>query len=99
MDYQVAKDKIKRRQAHQAEVRRLVLRYQLRDGRLSRGRRWRRGLALARLPRAGSRVRVVNRCLATGRAKAVHRPFKLSRLALRELAAMGGIPGLRKASW
>jgi small subunit ribosomal protein S14 len=54
---------------------------------------------LARLPRNSSRIRVRNRCSITGRPRAFHRRFGVSRLVLRELVAMGSIPGVMKSSW
>ena len=56
-------------------------------------------LALAELPRNGSKVRVRNRCMLTGRPRAYYRKFGLSRIALRDLASEGQIPGVTKASW
>ena len=56
-------------------------------------------LKLAKMPRNGSRTRVRNRCELTGRPRAVYRKFKLSRIALRELAGAGQIPGVIKSSW
>ena len=56
-------------------------------------------LKLAALPRNGSRDRYRNRCDLTGRPRGVYRKFKLSRIALRELASRGEIPGMIKASW
>jgi len=56
-------------------------------------------LKLAELPRNGSETRVRNRCAMTGRARGYYRKFKLSRIALRELASSGQIPGMVKSSW
>lgn len=56
-------------------------------------------LKLAELPRNGSATRVRNRCALTGRPRGYHRKFKLSRIALRELASAGQIPGMVKSSW
>ncbi len=56
-------------------------------------------LKLAELPRNGSETRVRNRCSMTGRARGYYRKFKLSRIALRELASSGQIPGMVKSSW
>ena len=53
----------------------------------------------AELPRNGAAVRVKLRCQLTGRAKANYRKFKLCRIALRDLASAGQIPGMVKASW
>ncbi|MGI6347544.1 MAG: 30S ribosomal protein S14 [Limisphaerales bacterium] len=55
--------------------------------------------ALAKLPRNSSTVRLVNRCTLTGRRHGYLRKFGLSRLAFRELARSGLIPGVTKASW
>jgi len=35
----------------------------------------------------------------TGRPRGVYRKFKISRIALRELASKGIIPGMTKSSW
>ncbi len=56
-------------------------------------------LKLAALPRDGSKTRVRNRCLITGRPRGYYRKFKMSRIALRELALAGQVPGVVKASW
>ena len=56
-------------------------------------------LKLSSLPRNGAKIRVRNRCALTGRPRAVYRKFKLSRVALRELASSGYIPGMVKSSW
>jgi small subunit ribosomal protein S14 len=56
-------------------------------------------LKLAELPRNGSETRVRNRCSLTGRPRGYYRKFKLSRIALRELASAGQIPGMVKSSW
>lgn len=56
-------------------------------------------LKLAEMPRNSSATRLHNRCELTGRPKAYYRRFKISRIALRELASKGQIPGMVKASW
>ena len=56
-------------------------------------------LKLAELPRNGSRVRVRLRCKLTGRSRGNYRKFELCRIALRDLASNGQIPGVVKASW
>ena len=56
-------------------------------------------LKMAELPRNTNPTRVRNRCELTGRSRAVYRRFKLSRVALRELASVGLIPGVTKSSW
>ena len=56
-------------------------------------------LKLARLPRNSAPVRIRNRCELSGRPRGFYRKFKLSRIALRELASNGHIPGMTKSSW
>ncbi len=56
-------------------------------------------LKLAQLPRNASPTRVRTRCLLSGRPRAVYRKLKLSRIALRDLASKGQIPGMVKSSW
>lgn len=56
-------------------------------------------LKLAKMPRNGARVRIRNRCELSGRPRANYRKFRISRIALRELALKGQIPGMVKASW
>jgi small subunit ribosomal protein S14 len=56
-------------------------------------------LKLAELPRNSSDTRLHNRCTLTGRPRGYYRKFKLSRIALRELASSGLIPGMVKSSW
>jgi len=54
---------------------------------------------LRKLPRDSSAVRVRNRCNFTGRPRAFSRQFGMSRIAFREMALQGLIPGVRKSSW
>lgn len=61
--------------------------------------RFKARLKLAELPRNSSATRVRTRCMLTGRPRAVYRKFNLSRIALRELASAGLIPGMTKSSW
>ena len=51
------------------------------------------------LPRDSSKIRLRNRCLLTGRTRAVYRKFGLSRIKLRELSMSGALPGVVKSSW
>lgn len=56
-------------------------------------------IKLADLPRNGSKVRYRNRCELTGRPRGYYRKFKMSRIALRDLASFGLVPGVTKSSW
>jgi small subunit ribosomal protein S14 len=55
--------------------------------------------ALAKLPRNSSPTRLKNRCAETGRSRGYMRQFGLSRIAFREHASRGEIPGVTKSSW
>ena len=56
-------------------------------------------LKLAEMPRNSSPVRVRNRSDISGRPRGFYRKFKISRIALRDLASSGYIPGMVKSSW
>ena len=56
-------------------------------------------LKLARLPRNSSATRIRHRCALSGRPRGYYRKFGLSRIAVRELASSGLIPGMVKSSW
>ena len=54
---------------------------------------------LSKLPRNSAKTRVRNRCQITGRPHGVYRKLKISRIALRDMASSGKIPGITKSSW
>ena len=54
---------------------------------------------LAKLPKNSAPCRLRNRCIVTGRPRGNYRKFKLSRIAFRELANNGKLPGITKSSW
>ena len=56
-------------------------------------------VALQKLPKNASPVRLHNRCKLTGRPKGYMRQFGISRITFREMASAGLIPGIKKASW
>ena len=56
-------------------------------------------LKLSSLPKNGARIRIRNRCALSGRPRGVYRKFELSRIAMRDLASSGYIPGMVKSSW
>ena len=61
--------------------------------------RFKAQLKLSKLPKNSSRIRIRNRCEITGRPHGVYRKLKISRIALRQLASSGKIPGMVKSSW
>ena len=56
-------------------------------------------LKLNKLPKNSSKIRIRNRCEITGRPHGVYRKLKISRIALRDMASAGKIPGITKSSW
>jgi small subunit ribosomal protein S14 len=85
---------VKRHAAKRARLRAMA-----RDRSLPPEERFQAYLKLAEMPRNGAAVRVRNRCQLTGRPRGFYRKFRLSRIAVRELASVGQIPGMVKSSW
>lgn len=54
---------------------------------------------IAKMPRDASATRYRNRCAVSGRPRGYYRKFGISRIALRDMAHVGELPGIRKASW
>ena len=95
----VERDKKRRRLVTQYAKRRAALRAEVRDVSLAPDERFAASLKLAAMPRNGAKVRLRNRCELSGRPRGYYRKFRLSRIALRELASRGQVPGVVKASW
>ena len=56
-------------------------------------------LKLSKLPKNSSKIRIRNRCAPTASPQGDYRKLKISRIALREMASSGKIPGMTKSSW
>ena len=69
------------------------------DTNLSDEERMTARFALQKLPRNGAACRIKTRCSVTGRPRGVYRKFGISRIAFREMALRGELPGVTKASW
>src|SRR3954465_14942399 len=95
----IEKNKKRERMGKQYAARRARLKAIAVDEDLPMEERFAARLKLAELPRNSAKVRIRNRCEMTGRPRAVYRKFKLSRIALRDLASTGQIPGMVKSSW
>lgn len=95
----VERDKKRRRLAQRFRARREALKAVANDRSRPAEERFAARLKLAELPRNAALVRVRNRCEMTGRPRGVYRKFRLSRIALRELASQGQVPGVVKSSW
>ena len=95
----VERDVKRARLAKRFENRRAELKAMAKDLEISPEERFNARLKLAELPRNSAPVRQRLRCALSGRPRGNYRKFKLSRIALRELASAGQIPGMVKASW
>src|SRR3954463_10228734 len=95
----VQKNKRRERLSKLHAEKRAVLKDVVMDRTLPVEDRFNASLKLAQLPRNGAKVRVRLRCELTGRSRGNYRKFKLCRIALRDLASAGQIPGMVKASW
>lgn len=95
----INKNKRRERMAERDSSKRRALKSVVMDRSLPVEDRFEATLKLAQLPRNGAKVRVRLRCELTGRPRANYRKFKLCRIALRDLASSGQIPGVVKASW
>jgi small subunit ribosomal protein S14 len=95
----IEKNKRRMRLVQRYATKRAALKAMARDESLTPEERFSARLRLAKLPRNSSPVRLRNRCQLTGRPRGVYRKFKISRIALRELASRGQIPGMIKSSW
>ena len=95
----VEKNNRRMRMAKQKAPTRNRLKALARDRNAAPEDRFQAQLKLAELPRNSSPTRIRNRCSLTGRPRGVYRKFKLSRIAVRELASSGQIPGMLKSSW
>jgi small subunit ribosomal protein S14 len=89
----MAKTSVKARQRKREKM---VAQHAVKRAELKKAGDWK---ALDELPRNSSRVRLKNRCALTGRPRGYVRYFGISRIALRDMALNGKIPGLKKASW
>ncbi len=95
----IEKNKRRRRLVAKFAARREALKNTASDSALPPEERFAARLKLAALPRNSAKVRVRNRCDLTGRPRGYYRKFSMSRIALRELASAGHVPGVVKSSW
>jgi small subunit ribosomal protein S14 len=96
---QVLRDKKRDKLIAKYAARRETLRNQLKDPNLDIDEKLVISAQLTKLPTNSCPTRKTRRCMLTGRSKAVYRKFGLCRVALRDLALRGEIPGVTKSSW
>ena len=95
----IEKNKSRIKKVERFRNKRIELKKLIMDKKTSQEDRFEAVMKLSSLPRDGCATRVRNRCELSGRPRGFYRRVKLSRIALRELAASGQIPGMTKASW
>ena len=95
----VERNKKRRRMAAKFASKRARLKAIASDHTLSMEERFQAHLRLAALPRNSAPNRIRNRCEVTGRPRGYYRKLGMSRIALRDLASLGQIPGMVKSSW
>jgi small subunit ribosomal protein S14 len=95
----VQRNEKRRRMAKRLAGRRGRLKAAALDEALPPEERFAARLKLAALPRNSAPTRIRNRCELTGRPRGFYRKLKLSRIALRDLASKGQVPGMVKSSW
>ena len=95
----IEKNERRRKMAKSCSDKRARLKAIATDRSLAPEERFQAYLKLAKLPRNSSATRIRNRCQLSGRPRGFYRKFKLSRIALRDLASVGQVPGMVKSSW
>tara|TARA_X000000950_G_scaffold275543_1_gene362095 strand:+ start:1268 stop:1573 length:306 start_codon:yes stop_codon:yes gene_type:complete len=80
-------------------ARREALKAIIKDKSLPMEDRFQAVMKLSKEPRNSSKIRIRNRCEVSGRPRGYDRKLRMSRIALRDLASMGQVPGVVKSSW
>jgi small subunit ribosomal protein S14 len=96
---QINRNKKREKMVAQYAEKRATLKARAEDQSVAPEERFNARLKLAKLPRNSSPTRVHNRCDLSGRSRGFYRKLKVSRIALRDLANFGQVPGMTKASW
>ena len=85
---------VKKYSKKRAELKKII-----KNKKLELSERFAAQLKLNKLPKNSSKIRIRNRCEVSGRPHGVYRKLKISRIALRDMASSGKIPGVTKSSW
>jgi small subunit ribosomal protein S14 len=96
---QVLRDERRKKLIAKYAERRAELRKRLNDQNVSIEEKLEIQVQFAKLPRNSCPTRLNRRCAVSGRSHAYYRKFGISRIALRDLALRGQLPGVRKSSW
>ncbi len=95
----IERDKKRKKLVNRLAAKRAALKAIIRDKSIPADERFQAVLKLDELPRNSSKTRMRNRCAITGRPRSYYRKFNISRIALRDLASRGELPGVTKSSW
>ncbi|MFP8879611.1 MAG: 30S ribosomal protein S14 [Myxococcota bacterium] len=96
---QILRDEKRKKLIAKYAEKRAALRKRLKDANLSVEEKFEIQEQFAALPRNSCSTRLNRRCRISGRARGYYRKFGISRIAFRELALKGQLPGIRKSSW
>ena len=95
----VEKNNRRKRIVERRGARREALKTTIKDKSLPMEDRFQAVMKLSKEPRNSSKIRIRNRCEVSGRPRGYDRKLRMSRIALRDLASMGQVPGVVKSSW
>lgn len=95
----VERDKKRKKMTKRDANKRAALKAIIRDRKVAPEERFQAMLKLDEMPKNGTKIRMRNRCALSGRPRGYYRKFNLSRIALRDLASRGELPGVVKSSW
>jgi small subunit ribosomal protein S14 len=96
---QVLRDKRRKKLIKKHAAKRAALRKTLKDPEASIEDKLEAQVKFAKLPRNSCPTRLNRRCEISGRSRGYYQKFAISRIALRDLALKGQLPGVRKSSW
>ena len=96
---QVLRDQRRKKLIEKYAEKRAELRVRLNDPSVSIEEKFEIQEAFAKLPRNSCPTRLKRRCAVSGRPRGYYRKFGISRIAFREMALRGQLPGVRKSSW
>ncbi len=95
----IQKNSKRMKMVNRFEKKRMKLRKITMNKKLELAERFAAQLKWDKLPKNSARVRIRNRCGISGRPHGYYRKLKISRIALRDMASSGKIPGIIKSSW
>ena len=96
---QIYRDRMRKQLIQKHAAKRAELRAKLQDPEVSIAEKFEVQKQFAKLPRNSCLTRLNRRCEISGRSRSYYRKFGISRIALRDLALRGMLPGMRKSSW